>query len=470
MNKGMRFPLYNLLLCLLAVIFCILLCLCFQAAEDRWYLKWDLSPDRLSALSDYTTEKLKSLDTEVSVYLVHTPGTHSSLLDLVQETLSRMRSINPNLKTAEVNPAGEPQRLLSLNGSTLVEEGTLFVRGSDGTRTVRILPSELLFSTRIGEEIYTIYTGEARVIGAVSHVSSPSAARAVFLSGHGETGEQDCTSLSLQLNAVGLRVITANLSNFTAEPNDVLLMIDPRTDLTEREQLMLADHLDRGGAFFLSFGSGTPVSGLSRLQAVCSLYGLGMEQGWLVENPLETQRYIDRVEWLNPRLEGDQSLADNLSGRLILPNAAALSSPLYRPGVTLERLLSTSGRAVLHRDSTGRADQSAEGDVTGGFLLGAYAGNSAGMRFLLLGSADMLRDGEWLDASENLDLISSMLLRMTHQEVTYSLDAGVKRLPAHTIRFPNEQVRIRTSIFLLALLPCILLLTMAAVLIKRRRL
>ena len=75
-----------------------------------------------------------------------------------------------------------------------------------------------------------------------------------------------------------------------------------------------------------------------------------------------------------------------------------------------------------------------------------------------------------LDASDNLALLTDLVTDMADIDQTASLDAGVKRLPAQRITFDSESSRQRVTILALTLIPGVLLLTMAVVLLKRRRL
>ena len=161
---------------------------------------------------------------------------------------------------------------------------------------------------------------------------------------------------------------------------------------------------------------------------------------------------------------------------MLLPRASALITPALRPGVTVTTLLTTSDRAVLHPDASGNALDSQAGDVSGQFLLGAMAKKSSCTALCLLASSDMLRDSasisgaSVLDASDNLALLTDLVTDMADIDQTASLDAGVKRLPAQRITFDSESSRQRVTILALTVIPGVLLLTMAVVLLKRRRL
>lgn len=219
-------------------------------------------------------------------------------------------------------------------------------------------------------------------------------------------------------------------------------------------------------------GADTPLSRLTQLQAVCSLYGLGFQSGWVVESTAESNRYVDAPEYLSPVVAADYEI----TGRVLLPRASALITPALRPGVTVTTLLTTSDRAVLHPDASGNALDSQAGDVSGQFLLGAMAKKSSGTALCLLASSDMLRDStsisgaSVLDASDNLALLTDLVTDMADIDQTASLDAGVKRLPAQRITFDSESSRQHVTILALTVIPGVLLLTMAVVLLKRRRL
>lgn len=319
----------------------------------------------------------------------------------------------------------------------------------------------------MGEE-YTIYCGEAQLIGAIGRACTDNPVGVYFLTGHGELTQEDCSLLALQLRSNGFEVHSGEIARIAPAATDILLLLAPRSDLTGDEAQTLAAFLDNGGRVLVACGADTSLSRLTQLQAVCSLYGLGFQSGWVVES----DRYVDAPEYLSPVVAADYEI----TGRILLPRASALITPALRPGVTVTTLLTTSDRAVLHPDASGNALDSQAGDVSGQFLLGAMAKKSSGTALSLLASSDMLRDSaaisgaSVLDASDNLALLTDLVTDMADIDQTASLDAGVKRLPAQRITFDSESSRQRVTILALTLIPGVLLLTMAVVLLKRRRL
>lgn len=478
MKKEERVPfkVYNALLCLLAAAAALLVCLCVEAAEKRWYWKLDISDSRVSELSEYTLSHLDALTEDVTLYPVWSAGSADSLRDLQLETLYRMAARSARVTVEEVDPAVQPQILASLNGEAAgIPDGTVFVRGGGGTRTVRLENEDFIFSRRIGEEIYTIYCGEARLIGAIDSVCTASPTGVWFVGGHGEAAEADCAMLALHLRAKGFAVRSGELGRMTPAPDDVLLMLGPARDLTAGEAAALIAFLDGGGRLLIAAGADTPLEKLSRLSAALDLYGLSWQGGWVVENEAETAFFTDRPELLTPAL-AENPLLDALPGRLILPRSTAVSAPELRPGIETSALLVTSERAARRADASGDAYTAGAEDVTGRQLLAVYAESGEGARIVQLGSVELALDQAKMgessvqDASENLAFLAGCVDALAGRGVDVTLDAGVKRLSAQLITFDNERQRQQVCAVLLAGLPTVILLVMGIVLVQRRRL
>lgn len=476
MKKQLPFAIYNALLCVLTAAALLFACLCVEAAEEKYYLKWDVSPDRVSELSEYTLEKLNALSQDVVFYPVYASALSSDLRDLQTETLMKMASVCQRVRVEEIDANAQPQMLLQLAGETQgIADGTVFVANGEGTRVVRIDAEEFLFSRRIEEEIYTIYCGEAQLIGAVKRVCTDNPVAVWFLTGHGEAGEAECGQLALQLRAMGFEVHSGALGMIQPDAQDVLMLVNPQTDLTGGEVSAMKAFLDAGGDLVLSCGADTPFDRLPALLSLCDVYGLGYQAGWTVESSGETSYFIEKPEWLSPALTADNGVIESLSGRMILTRSCALSAAQLRPGMESIPLLVTSSEAALKQDASGDPYALSEADTTGRMTLAllAYSGD---MHILQLASTEMLMDdaaitgASVLDASENLAFISACLEAMTDQGSGATLDAGVKQLAAQLITFPSEQEKQAVSLLLLLALPCAILLAMSIVLVRRRRL
>ena len=474
-KKQMPFALYNVLLCVLTAVVFILGVLCVQAAEERWYLKLDISTDKVTKLSDYTLSRLEALQEDVTIHIVHSPGS-STLYDLQQETLLKLAAECDRIHLTTIDPEAQPHLLLALTGDVSgVAEGTVFVQNAQATRTVRINPEEFLFARRIGEEEYTIYCGEAMLIGGIDRAVEEDPAAVWFISGHNEPDADALSQVMLQCRAMGLEIRTGSMSLMSPETGDIVALIGPQTDLTASETEALKGWLNAGVHLFVACDADRPISRLTNLQALCDLYGLNFRDGWVVENPAETAYFVDEPGMLAPSLQSGNGVLDTLPGRLILPRACALAEPELRPGVSAKMLLTTSGRAILKADKAATSYTAENGDESGAVPLAILA-QAEDTYILQLASVQMLLttteadDAYVLDASENLAFLTACLEKMIDTGEGATLDAGVKQLATQLISFDSQQERQIVSAVLMSFWPCLLTLAMFIVLIRRRRL
>ena len=111
----MPYGVYHLLTCVLAVVMAVLVVLVSQRAEEKWYLKLDVSPSGVTNLSDYTLSRLHALDEDVLLYPVYTSGYDSTVRDLVTETLNKMSAECAHVRVETIDPVTQPQRIAALS-------------------------------------------------------------------------------------------------------------------------------------------------------------------------------------------------------------------------------------------------------------------------------------------------------------------------------------------------------------------
>ena len=475
MKRKMPFSLYNALLCLLVAVIFVMSVLCLQTAEERWYLKADLSDDQISRLSDYTLSRLNALTENVSIYLVRSQR-GSSLLDLQQETLLKIAAECERVRIVYVDPEAQPHMLASLAGDSAgIADGTVFVKNESETRTIRINPEEFVFARRIDGQEYTIYCAEAMLIGGIDRAVDENPNAVWFLEGHGEPDRDELGQVMLQCRAMGLEVHFGSPALLAPKAGDIVALIGPTNDFTDDETQLLKRFIVDGVHLMVAFGADTPVSRMNNVQALLDLYGLSYQSGWTVENPSQTAFFVGEVGMLVPALAENNGLFDTAPGRIILPRACALAEPALRPGTTAKVLLHTSDQAVLKADASAAVYTAEVGDVSGKMPLAILA-ESGDSYILQLASVQMLLTGEHadgahvLDASENLAFLTACLEKMTDSGEGATLDAGVKQLPTQLITFESQMERRIVSAVLAGFWPGLLTLIMLIVVIRRRRL
>ena len=158
----MPYGVYHLLTCVLAVVMAVLVVLVSQRAEEKWYLKLDVSPSGVTNLSDYTLSRLHALDEDVLLYPVYTSGYDSTVRDLVTETLNKMSAECAHVRVETIDPVTQPQRIAALSGDAgSIENGTVFITNQDDLSFIDSLSGATVEKCGEGEKVHLIVSSDS---------------------------------------------------------------------------------------------------------------------------------------------------------------------------------------------------------------------------------------------------------------------------------------------------------------------
>ncbi|MDR3207358.1 MAG: GldG family protein [Oscillospiraceae bacterium] len=261
---------------------------------DRFYLKLDMTRERLYEISEETTQALDALTDPVTVYVwanesdfgsvqYMSDGTVEINLPAVRETLDKYEALSrgkvsveyrdPTLSKAlldQYNPAGD----LSLYDMTV----------TCGQRYKNVALLDMFAVQGVDDYGYGYATSyqtvgmdaEQQLTTAIMTVTLANPPRAVFLQGH---GEYEAAALKSLLEKANYLCEDVNLTaGNTALPDDTALLIlnTPEADLSAEEIYHLDDYLSAGGkAFFFLMPTGQPQPVLDRFLAD---WGISFEQ------------------------------------------------------------------------------------------------------------------------------------------------------------------------------------------------
>jgi len=459
-SRGFAWALALITLCGLAA-----LNLGLEALDDAAYLRLDLSPDQVTALSDRSAAALDGLTGDVTFTVARRAGAQSELGDLVDELLARYAARSAHVRVRVVDPDARPYVIAPLNLSgEAVTDDTVFIANADGSRVRRVGSDQLIYQRQLDGETYRLFCGDARFAGALEALEAEAVHRAVFLTGHGET--EDVATLTLALASAGYDTASLPLSGAALTAEDTLLILAPETDLTAAETTSLAAFLDGGGRLLIAYGADTPQARLPNFATLLELYGLSFETGTTVETVAD--RYIDSPNRLVP-VTSDAEPCEGIVQRLIFPDACAVAAPSLRGDVSTETLLTTSAKAY-RKLASGDLYVFEAGDASGRQTLALSAQTRAGARIVQLACAAAFTDGAGvLDASANLEFAVACVSWLAGEE-TAAGSADLKVLPNNLIVFADEAVENRVMAWSVAALPAaVALCGMAVLLIRRRR-
>lgn len=448
-----------------------------QLADDKLGLAIDLSGDSLTDLSARTRGLLDDLTQDIRITLAQKTGGDTELKALTTEYMDALGAASDRVHVEVVDPDLKPYVIAELDptGGT-VSENTFYVSTMDGSRVRKVDSSQLLYQRTLDGTVYRLFCADARFSGALEWLLDDTPRRAWFLSGHGELAMDECATLSLALAAQGYEVAALTLGAQQPQSSELVMILSPQTDLLSSEVTTLKRFIDGGGHLLAAYGADTPQSKLGQLDMLLDLYGVGFEQGVVVEGLDESERYVDRPDLLCPQPQDESAVTASLTQRLLLPEAVAIRAPRLVSGMTTTKLLCTSQSAYRKLAPDTDRYAFASGDISGRQTLALAADSLSddGARLLLIGSADIFKDdvaitgGSLMDASGNLELLLACVAHLSGEEPSQDT-VDLKVVPTNLITFPSEREQERVMLIGVAALPLALLVIGTVVLLIRRR-
>lgn len=334
--------------------------------------KFDMTTSGLYSLTDDTKTYLKSLDKDVTIYVLASSSDMDSVLD---GTLSEMQEESDHLTITYIDPAANPTFLQEYSDVMSSTWNSLIVEC--GSR-YKVVDYSDLYEYSIDYTTYqqkvTGYDAEGQIDSAVAYVTSESLPKVYVLSGHGEESlGSNFTSVLTKLNC---NYESLDLLSQDAVPDDCSLLIinGPKSDLSSDDADKILYYLEHGGKLLATtnFQQTSDMSGWNR---VLSYYGVSVSDGVVLEN---NQGYYYRSEsYLLPDVAQTEetSAVTGGNGYVFMAYAQALQDADTSSDVTKTELLTTSEKAYIHTDVTSESADlgKTEDDATGQYVLGLKA-------------------------------------------------------------------------------------------------
>lgn len=433
------------------------------------YTVYDLSSDRLITLSEQTKGIVRNVEDELTIYWMVTAGKEDQTLGLM---LDRYESLNGNLRIEKVDPASNPNFGSQYTSYTVFDNSLIVVSG-DRSRFISFYSIYVYdYSNYMSAGTVDIsFDGESCLTSAIYSVTSGGANRAYILGGHGEPGLPD--TLTEDLERDNFTVSQLSLQTGGDIPGDCacLIIAGPSRDISSTEAERIKDYLAAGGSLMLATFDLT-AAGFPNLLALMSDYGAQMRDGVVFEG--DTNYYLSSAPYiLVPELAEHEITQPLLEQNylVMVPYAQALREGRFRSGLTVEPLLTTTGKSYVKSDSQNITTYEKEdGDATGPFALGLAITDSGAeneARLVWVSAYYMFTDDINNQISgANYDFFLNAISWMINQRDTISVRSKLMTQEYYII--PESRVRM-LSVILIGAVPAAALLTGALVWRKRRK-
>ena len=132
---------------------------------------------------------------------------------------------------------------------------------------------------------------DAMITAATDYVTTEAIPTTYILAGHGEA-ELSENFTKMYLDDLSIRYFSLNLDSKGSIPDNAVTLVlnDPKTDITEKEKLLLADFIANGGSLILNTTPGA--TKLTNLMALLDSYGLGAQDAIVLDDSLSYNKYL----------------------------------------------------------------------------------------------------------------------------------------------------------------------------------
>lgn len=432
----------------------------------------DMTSEKIYSLSDQTKSIIKSLDQDVTFYVINAESdSNSSYKKIWNEYKKNSSKIKIEYKDPELYPNFTAAYV---DSSESVSADSVIVVCDD---KFRYLSSNDYVNYSYGMD-YS-YTAdslelESLLTEAINYVISDETPIVYTLGGHAE--KEFATGVTSSFERDNYEVKTLNLLSQGSVPEDcsILVINGPEKDISDDEKTEISSYLANGGKLYIFLDAG--VDNLKNLYALMEEYDVGVSQGVVVET--DSTMYTQYPIWLLPNIESSEATSAQYNSNVYVmtPSAKGLTDLSVEKetaeeeenSLTVTPLLTTSDGAYSKVDTNSSTIEKEKEDIDGPFDIAVAVSDENGGKMIVVGCTNMLEES--IDAAvsgANTDFVMNGINYLTQQESKISIRA--KDLTAESAVVPAFTQKM-TLIFSVFVLPLFLLIVGIVEVVRRKRL
>lgn len=283
-----------------ALAILVMLNLVADAAEKRLPLVWDLTRDKVFALSEQTIEVLSSFRKDVQIDVMCdalTLENGGGYYTQAKKIIDQYPVYGNTITVTYRDPVSNPGFLAQHADMELAEYDILVTCGERKAKTNIFELFNAEYNEYTGKQHIRSSKAEQEITSALLRVSAEETAEAVLLTGQQENYTQALREL-LQANGYGVSeesLITGSLDTQA----DVAFLLAPTRDLSKESLQALDDYLENGGEYgrVLVYAPGAQTNELPNLEAFLRQWGIEYGTGLVMES--NSERYINATPYLS---------------------------------------------------------------------------------------------------------------------------------------------------------------------------
>lgn len=415
------------------------------------YSSFDLTENRLYALTDETKAFLSELSEDVTIYVLAEEGAGDTDLS---KTLERMADQSGHIIVKYVSPAKNPNFYQNYTDAQ-PSSNSLIVEGQKRSTVVDygdIYAYEMDYSTYSYQT--TGYDGEGQTVSAIAYVTTEDMPVFYTIGGHGELELEEKFLNTITKENVAYETLMLHTVDEIPEDAQGVILNAPTGDYTKEDAEKIIAYLQKGGnALIVS----TMAEGeMTNFKSILDFYGISEVNGTIVEQ--DRNFYYQNPYYLFPEIASAEVTEPLSDGLVFAPFSKGLSYDDTTDEIHYTPLLTTSSSAFSKTDITDNSDYSkGADDIDGPFTVSVEVEKSTedggvSHAFVVGGESLFTSLADEMAPGNNVKLFSSMISSLADHESSVAI-------PVKSLSMPNLVFKAQTA-YIAAVL-CVIVIPLA---------
>ena len=447
---GIKLGAYSVLGIFVAIALTVVVNLGLNYVPEQ-YSSFDLTENRLYALTDETKAFLSELSEDVTIYVLAEEGAGDTDLS---KTLERMADQSGHIIVKYVSPAKNPNFYQNYTDAQ-PSSNSLIVEGQKRSTVVDygdIYAYEMDYSTYSYQT--TGYDGEGQTVSAIAYVTTEDMPVFYTIGGHGELELEEKFLNTITKENVAYETLMLHTVDEIPEDAQGVILNAPTGDYTKEDAEKIIAYLQKGGnALIVS----TMAEGeMTNFKSILDFYGISEVNGTIVEQ--DRNFYYQNPYYLFPEIASAEVTEPLSDGLVFAPFSKGLSYDDTTDEIHYTPLLTTSSSAFSKTDITDNSDYSkGADDIDGPFTVSVEVEKSTedggvSHAFVVGGESLFTSLADEMAPGNNVKLFSSMISSLADHESSVAI-------PVKSLSMPNLVFKAQTA-YIAAVL-CVIVIPLA---------
>ncbi|MDR1808293.1 MAG: GldG family protein [Propionibacteriaceae bacterium] len=351
--------------------------------------KYDISSAKLYSVTANTKVVVNALQQDVTIYWIVQAGQEDNV---IENLLGKYESLSGHISVVKRNPDVYPTFAEQYTDET-VANNSLVVESGERHRYIAYDDIYLTETDVYGYTSTVSFDGEGAITSAIDYVTRDDLPRLYTLEGHGEADLPTTLADQIEKANIETQVLSLLTAETVPDDADAVLVYAPASDISDKEEAILADYVAGGGRLMVVAGP-TADGTLENLYGLLEEYGVTVHDGVVVEG--DTSHYAFQAPYILLPDMASSAITDPLiEGRyyVIMPIAQGVTVPTAASGATVTALLTTSDAAFSKIAGYNLSTYDKEdGDIDGPFAVGVQIDDDSGGGIVWFSSSQFLEE------------------------------------------------------------------------------